>query len=245
MKLNGLHLKIIALILMFTEHFGLYLGETLPNRVPLYLEYAGRIVAPIFFFLAVESYFKTSNRRRYILRLYGWAIIMQVGNFIISRIIQTTFQPENFFPVAQNIFLSIAVGVSMIAAFEWGRSQSGIKKWGGFALAGFLAFASLLTEASYNGLAMLSVFYFFYDKKPALYFAYAGLCILFFLWGLTNLEYFWEFEFQWMMIAALPFIILYNGERGRYSLKYLFYAFYPLHIWILYAIRYATGLNTL
>ena len=245
MKLNGLHLKIIALILMFTEHFCRYLGEILPNRFPLYLEYAGRIVAPIFFFLAVESYFKTSNRRRYIIRLYVWAIIMQVGNFIISRIVQTTFQPENFFPVAQNIFLSIAVGVRMIAAFEWGRSQSGIKKSGGFALAGFLAFASLLTEASYNGLAMLIVFYFFYNKKPALFFAYAGLSVLFFLWGLTNLEYFWEFEFQWMMIAALPLIILYNGERGRYSLKYLFYAFYPLHIWILYFIRYAIGLNKL
>ncbi len=245
MKLNGLHLKIIALLLMFTEHFGRYLGEILPDCFPLYLEYAGRIVAPIFLFLAVESYFKTSNRRRYIIRLYAWAIIMQVGNFIISRMIQTTFQPENFFPVAQNIFLSIAVGVSMIAAFEWGRSQSGIKKWGGFALAGFLAFASLLTEASYNGLAMLIVFYFFYNKKPRLYFAYAGLCVLFFLWGLTNLEYFWEFEFQWMMIAALPLIILYNGERGRYGLKYLFYAFYPLHIWILYFIRYAIGLNKL
>ena len=245
MKLNGLHLKIIALILMFTEHFGRYLGEILPNRFPLYLEYAGRIVAPIFFFLAVESYFKTSNRRRYIIRLYVWAIIMQVGNFIISRIVQTAYQPEYFFPVGQNIFLSIAVGVSMVAAFEWGRSQSGFKKWGGFALAGFLAFASLLTEASYNGLAMLIVFYFFYNKKPALYFAYAGLCVLFFLWGLTNLEYFWEFEFQWMMIAALPFIILYDGERGRYSLKYLFYAFYPLHIWFLYFIRYAIGLNKL
>ncbi len=243
MKLNGLHLKIIALILMFTEHFGRYLGEQLPNHFPLYLEYAGRIVAPIFFFLAVESYFKTSNRRQYIIRLYVWALIMQVGNFIISRIVQTAYQPEHFFPVGQNIFLSIAVGVSMVAAFEWGRAQIGIKKWSGFALAGLLAFASLLTEASYNGLAMLIVFYFFYNKKPVLYFAYAGLCILFFLWGLTNLEYFWEFEFQWMMIAALPFIILYNGERGRYSLKYLFYAFYPLHIWVLYFIRHAIGLN--
>ncbi len=228
---------------MFGEHFGSYLGELLPNRFPLYLEYAGRIVAPIFFFLAVESYFKTSNRRRYITRLYVWALIMQVGNFIISRIVQTAYQPERFFQVAQNIFLSIAVGVSIIAAFEWGRSQIGIKKWGGFALAGFFAFASLLTSASYNGLAMFLVFYFFYNKKPALYVAYAGLSVLFLLWGLTNHEYFWTFEFQWMMIAALPFIILYNGERGRYSLKYLFYAFYPLHIWILYFIGYAIGLH--
>ena len=244
-KFTGLHLKIIALILMFTEHFGRYLGELLPAHYPLYLEYAGRIVAPIFLFLAVESYFKTSNRRRYVIRLYTWAIIMEIGNLVVSRIAQTNFQPEYFFPVRQNIFLSIATGISWVAAIEWGRTQIGLKKWSGFALAGVFAFASLLTEASYNGLAMLIVFYFFYNKKPALYFAYTGLCVLFVLWGLTNIGSFWTFEFQWMMIAALPFIILYNGERGRYGLKYLFYAFYPLHIWILYFIRYAIGLNKL
>ncbi len=245
MKFNVFRLKVIALVLMFGEHFGTYLGELLPPRYPLYLKYVGRIVAPIFFFLAVESFFKTSNRRRYITRLYLWALIMQAGNFILSRIVQSVYKPVNYFPLEQNIFLSIAVGVSMIAAFEWGRMQSGAKKWGGFALAALFAFASLITESSYYGLAMFIVFYFFYNKKPALYYVYAGLCMLFFLQGLLNLEFFWEFEFQWMMIAALPFIMLYNGERGRHSLKYLFYAFYPLHIWILYFIRYAIGLNKL
>jgi len=197
------------------------LGELLPAHVPLYLTYAGRIVAPIFFFLSVESYFKTSNRRRYIIRLFAWALAMQVGNLIISEIVKNAYHAEG--SLGQNIFLSIAIGISMIAAFEWGRKQSGIKKWGGFVFAGILAFFSLLTESSYNGLAMFIVFYFFYNKKPALY----------------NIEYFWEFEYQWMMIAALPFIILYNGERGPHSLKYLFYAFYPLHIWALYIIRYS------
>jgi hypothetical protein len=45
-----------------------------------------------------------------------------------------------------------------------------------------------------------------------------------------------------MMIAALPLIALYNGERGKHSLKYLFYAIYPLHIWTLYVARYALKL---
>lgn len=243
MKLNAFQLKVIALVLMFGEHFGTYLGSLLPERVPLYLTYTGRIVAPLFFFLAVESYFKTSNRRRYITRLFTWAVIMQIGNFVISRIVQAVYQPDPFFPIGQNIFLSIAVGVSMIAAFEWARAQIGSKKWLGHSLAIFLAFVSLLIESSYYGLTMFVVFYFFYHKKPTLYFAYAGLSIIFLLWGLNNLQYFWEFEYQWMMIAALPFIMLYNGERGRYSLKYLFYVFYPLHIWILYIVKYAIGLN--
>ena len=34
---------------------------------------------------------------------------------------------------------------------------------------------------------------------------------------------------QWAMVFALPFMLLYNGERGR-GLKYFFYLYYPLHI---------------
>ena len=242
MKFNALHLKLIALVFMFIEHIGRYLPELFPPRYPLYFEYAGRIVAPIFFFLAVESFFKTSDRRKYIIRLFTWAFCMQAGNFVISQIVKRTFQPQEFFPVGQNIFLSIAVGVGMLATWEWSRTQSGAKKYSGWALAGLLAFVSLLTESSYIGLLMFIVFYFFHGKKTALYIAYTGLSVLFVLWGLTNAEYFWEFEFQWMMLTALPLIMLYNGERGRHSLKYLFYAFYPLHIWILYVTSYALRL---
>lgn len=36
-------------------------------------------------------------------------------------------------------------------------------------------------------------------------------------------------HYQWMMIAALPFIISYNGERGR-PVKWFFYVFYPAHL---------------
>lgn len=88
---------------------------------------------------------------------------MQVGNLIISEIVKNAYHAEG--SLGQNIFLSIAIGISMIAAFEWGRKQSGIKKWGGFVFAGILAFFSLLTESSYNGLAMFIVFYFFYNKN--------------------------------------------------------------------------------
>ena len=43
-------------------------------------------------------------------------------------------------------------------------------------------------------------------------------------------------DYQWMMIGALPIILLYNGKRGH-SYKYAFYMFYPLHIYILWIAR--------
>ncbi len=48
-------------------------------------------------------------------------------------------------------------------------------------------------------------------------------------------ESFLFLNYQWMMIGALPFMLLYNNKKGK-GLKYLFYLFYPLHILILYFI---------
>lgn len=39
-------------------------------------------------------------------------------------------------------------------------------------------------------------------------------------------------DYQWMMIGALPFMLLYNYKRG-YRLKCFFYFFYPIHIILL------------
>ena len=39
---------------------------------------------------------------------------------------------------------------------------------------------------------------------------------------------------EWMEIFAAPLLLCYNGQRGNGS-KYLFYVFYPTHIYLLYA----------
>jgi hypothetical protein len=50
----------------------------------------------------------------------------------------------------------------------------------------------------------------------------------------------WHFNFfelflgtQWCMVMAIPFVALYNGNKGK-SYKYFFYIYYPLHQYILY-----------
>lgn len=60
--------------------------------------------------------------------------------------------------------------------------------------------------------------------------------ILDFNWlGITGIESLFTVNYQWFMIAALPFMLGYNGQRGL-RLKYFFYIFYPLHILILFYI---------
>ena len=41
---------------------------------------------------------------------------------------------------------------------------------------------------------------------------------------------------QWWSILTIPLLALYNGERGKAKMKYVFYIFYPAHLVILYGI---------
>lgn len=43
-------------------------------------------------------------------------------------------------------------------------------------------------------------------------------------------------EFEWMAVFALPFILTYNGKKGRAN-KYFYYIFYPCHIAVLLLVR--------
>lgn len=40
---------------------------------------------------------------------------------------------------------------------------------------------------------------------------------------------------QWLMLLALPIILLYNHKKGK-GYKWLFYSFYPMHILVLYIL---------
>jgi hypothetical protein len=42
-------------------------------------------------------------------------------------------------------------------------------------------------------------------------------------------------NYQWMMILALPFMLFYNGKRGK-NIKYFFYIFYPVHTLVIIQI---------
>ena len=57
-------LKIIAVVLMTVDHVGKFFG------LPVFMRWLGRLAAPVFFFCAVEGALHTSDRKKYIKRLY-------------------------------------------------------------------------------------------------------------------------------------------------------------------------------
>lgn len=80
--------------------------------------------------------------------------------------------------------------------------------------------------------------YFYKDTNADITKAYGIFCGIFFLLSLTSgisYEALFLINFQWMMVFALPFMLMYNGQKGK-GFKYLFYIIYPVHIAALFII---------
>ncbi|WP_125151932.1 TraX family protein [Clostridium rectalis] len=238
MKLDSFKLKILVMLLMILDHVNAYL----PN-MPIWFNYLGRLVSPVFAFLVVEGFFYTSSKLKYITRLFFWALIMFVGSKTLCFILPSNRVIHN------NIFLSLGLSVVLMSIFTFIKCTKENKKLMvlGVLLATFISYLMLYTESSIFGVVMTYIFYYYRGKKsmPLVYvlvFLVLNLGPLIPQFINSSPSFIYDNLFllntQWMMIFAIILILLYNGKRGINTklTKYMFYAFYPLHLWIIYII---------
>lgn len=258
--LDGFQLKLIALIIMTIDHI-YYFGSSLTD-MPEIMTLIGRIAAPIFVFFVTEGFAHTHSRGRYLLRLYVCGVLMQFGNLLVNRF----FPLSDGAIVINGIFTTMAVIVIYLWWIEnmrkaWREHRRGCAVLYALAMAAlFLTFLpiSMLAQASplatraaiifvpspifCEGSVLIVLigigFYYCRNSKRAIAIFYTVfLCAVLALQCL--------FSFDWTVVLsvffmwlALPFILLYNGERGR-GMKYLFYIYYPAHV---YALAVAASL---
>lgn len=100
----------------------------------------------------------------------------------------------------------------------------------------------LLVEGGFMFIILGIGFYLCGQKKWKQTIFYLVYCTVIFLFSVNfsnfGFEELFRINIQWMMVFALPFILLYNGQRGR-GMKYLFYVYYPTHIYLLLFIARA------
>lgn len=248
--ISGSTLKLIAIITMLIDHIaavilqrvllsgsrGGGMGMTpaiawLGDYDTVYLIYSnmrniGRIAFPIFCFLLVEGFLHTGNKLKYALRLLMFAIISEVP-FDLA----VTGSPYNL--AYQNVFFTLLLGLLTMIACE-AVTKSGLHTvvktllFAGSFFCGMFAASILNTDYAARGVLCIMVLYVFREKRI---WQIAAGCLSFFWWELPA------------VIAFLP-IGLYNGKRG-WNIKYFFYAFYPLHLLLLYLICWWMGLGEL
>lgn len=221
-------LKIMAIIFMTMDHMYTILPKEF--NIPIWFGYFGKLAAPIFFYLAVEGFYYTSSRKKYISRVLSMGLVMVFVDIV--------------FKIHNNIFLSIGFGLLMLSGIELLKNsiQDNINKLKGIVLTVLFFILGLTTEASLYGVGMFLIFYLFRNNKLVTYFVYS----LYSLFPLINfigpdfLEAAMLWDYQWMMIFAIIPISMYNGKLGlnnRFT-KWLFYWFYPLHLIVLTIISY-------
>ncbi len=228
-------LKIIAFVLMIIDHFHEFFSFS--DLTPQWFNYLGRLSYPIFIFALSEGLVHTSNRRRYVGRLYLSGVIMEIGNLLINSL----FQRPDGLHVYNNIFYSLFLTAFIICQIE-GLRQEKTKRETILLRAAALTLPIFLIVfppipflpniLSVEGgpffiVVGLAIFYFRSTpiKRAAAYISSSLFSLAYKTLGL--------FSCQWMMIGAAPLMLLYNGKRGV-NLKYFFYIGYPLHIYLLY-----------
>ena len=229
-------LKCIAMISMLIDHTSVaYFGQTTLFNV------IGRIAFPIFAFQISEGYIHTKNLKKYLLRLFCFAIISQVPFMLFDSMFTNNF--------SFNIFGTLFVGLLAIllydkisnCTFELTKDKKfnlTINKIFGFIPAILLCIVSEVCCFDYGfwGVAIIFLFYFFKNDKLGMVIFYITSCII--KYGINIIIYGYHYLYILLCIGTiLPiiFICLYNGKQGK-KIKYLLYAFYPVHLLILYFI---------
>ena len=83
-SLNSNQLKIIAIVTMIIDHIGYYFQPEINEYIYYILRAIGRISMPLFAFILVQGFFHTSDLKKYILRIFSFAVITQIGIFAVS-----------------------------------------------------------------------------------------------------------------------------------------------------------------
>ena len=181
-----------------------HINKILFNNEYFILEFFGRLAFPLFIYLAVNSYmYYTKSKEHYIFRIMFFALLttpFHIYGFGLE-----------FFPL--NIFFSIAFGLIAIYMME--------QKYYLFV---FLPYAmALYADYSFYGVLCFVAFYYFLKERNII--SFSALFVALFLLN----PYF--INGYLVLFFGLMFLDMnYKLNFKSFLNKYVFYAFYPLHI---------------
>ena len=254
-------LKLIAIVTMAIDHvgagllermikwYGFYTLETEEQMekwmavhghlyyIDMVLRSIGRVAFPIFCFMIVEGFFHTRNRFKYAARLFMFGIISEIPFDLMLKGRMFDFG-------YQNVYFTLCLGLLSIWALERITSLEKLKNCHiivkGIIMVITVAVFGVLAElmmTDYGAFGVLAISVMYVMRR----FVKKAMNKWIFLSGIFSLMI--SNPFEGFAALATPFVVKYNGERGL-KLKYLFYAFYPVHLFIIYLITRMLGFWT-
>ena len=233
-KLNSNHLKIIAIIAMTIDHIADLLYPGMPNIfMSNIMHIIGRLTAPIMFFFICEGYYYTKDVKKYISRLFIFALISHFAYCFAFGI--------NFIPFSTgNIFNQTSIMWTLawaVVALHILHGKNNLKEWQKWLL---IILINLITFSSdFSSIAVMAIL-FMYDRRDNLKGQMISMMAWLSLYALISYLFVSKTYGLIAMTAILVYPLLkkYNKERGKTKwLKWFFYLYYPLHLVLIGILR--------
>ena len=233
-ELTALSLHILAMICMVFDHA--WASVVSGN---LWMNCVGRLTFPIFAFLIVEGYFHTGNFKKYVTRMFFFALLSEIPMNML-------YNGSYLYPFHQNVLWTFLIALLAMKLID--RVRETKKPAAAVILTALIVLFStllgLVSMVDYNAPGILTVFafYFFHGRK---WYHYLGqFLVLYWLnvdllrgmdlpLSLFGFDFF--FPTQGFALFALIPIWLYRGKQGLHNrwIQYGCYAFYPVHMMLL------------
>ena len=210
-------LKSIAIIAMVIDHIGAVIFEEL-----YILRIIGRLTLPIMAYFIAIGYEKTHDLKRYVGRLLFWGVL---------SIVPYAYYFESDY---QNVLFTLAIGLILLWALDQIKAMD--VKWV-LTLLVCLAVTVFKFDSFFLAIGMILIFRYYRASPHKLYFSFI-LLLGFYQALLLYLYKDWSQPHIWIQnasILAIPLLLRYNGTRSH--LKLGFYAFYPLHLILLFGLK--------
>ena len=231
--MTGNQLKILALLAMTVDHIGVVIFPQVTV-----LRVIGRLAYPIFAYMIAEGCFYTHDKRRYLGGIVALGTACQLVYFFALGSLE------------QSILSTFALSIVTVYAVQLADSRRDVR--GTLALAGALALdafvcwglPSLLRPSDFSidygfwGVLLPVLSYLPRVLVPAARRSFRHvLAVVFMAGGLVLVALTVPVGgTQWWGLATVPLLLLYNGKRGTWKMKHLFYIYYPAHLVVIYGI---------
>lgn len=228
-RLSGSWLKVIAMVTMVIDHaamlvlrydeaFTTTLFTVGRHHVSWYylMRCVGRLAFPLFCFLIVEGFLHTHDRRKYGRNLFVFALLSEIPFNLALH--------DHLTGAGLNVFFTLFLGfLALCAISRWEETgDNGLLAVRLFTLIA----AGILIHSDYGSSGVSFIILLYVLRRNPVFQAAVGCVIL---------------PLRWIAGLAFIPINMYNGRRGFIQgpwAKFLFYAFYPIHLLILYFIRH-------
>ena len=234
-RLDSLRLKVLAMAFMACSHLSstVFWGTR-------WLDCIGRLAFPIFAFLLAEGFRHTKDYKKYLKRLFLFALVTELPFNLMS-------EGGPLYPFHQNVLFTFCIALVAMHWIEKGKDAPAPRYVLRAAVVAVIAYlVGFLTFVDYFGYGVLMVllFYLFHEKPYG--WAVELLAMVYINWEMIGGLVFptvllgreINIPQQGFAVLALIPIWLYNGRRGAGGkrIQYACYAFYPAHMLLLWLL---------